>query len=246
VSDVRPFSARSLTLSVLLGLPAGRLPTPALVRLAELFGIAPGTQRTALSRMVGAGELVADGAGYALGGRLLDRKWAQDVGREPPPGAWDGTWWIVTAVTSARTLAARRELRTAMVNARLGELRADTWMRPANTKRPAPPGDTVVIGGRIDGPTDAELVDRLWDLDAVRVRGAELVRRLASGRTALVGPGALPTATLLAADVVRYLREEPYLPPALTPDDWPVDRLRRAYQQYDRDLGQLLRQAIGA
>src|SRR5262245_16457999 len=46
---VRPFNARSLVLSVLLGLPDPRLGRPAAFRLGELFGIAPGAMRTAMS-----------------------------------------------------------------------------------------------------------------------------------------------------------------------------------------------------
>ena len=54
---VRPLNARSLVLSVLLGLPRAALTPRALVGLAQAFGVAPGTMRTALSRMVDAGEL---------------------------------------------------------------------------------------------------------------------------------------------------------------------------------------------
>ena len=63
---VRPLDARSLVLSVLLGLPTPRLPAPALMRLTEPFGIPPGTMRTALSRMVARGELANHGGAYEL------------------------------------------------------------------------------------------------------------------------------------------------------------------------------------
>src|SRR6478672_8593047 len=98
---MRPFNARSLVLSVLLGLEPPVLPARSLVRLAELFGIAAGTMRTALSRMVAAGELAGDADGYRLVGRLLERKAAQDIGRRRAPGGWDGTW-IVAVVTAPR------------------------------------------------------------------------------------------------------------------------------------------------
>ena len=81
----RPFNARSLVLSVLLGLDPPVLPARSLVAVGELFGIAAGTMRTALSRMVAAGELTVDGDGYRLVGRLLERKAAQDIGRRPAP-----------------------------------------------------------------------------------------------------------------------------------------------------------------
>ena len=114
---IRPFNARSLVLSVLLGLPEPRLAASAPGRLAELFGIAPGTMRTAISRMLAAGELAGVDGSYELRGPLIERKAAQDVGRRPAGDAWDGTWWFVTVVTPSRQLADRRRFRTAMANA---------------------------------------------------------------------------------------------------------------------------------
>jgi phenylacetic acid degradation operon negative regulatory protein len=57
--ELQPLDARSVALSVLLGSHPPALPARALVALAELFGIAGGTMRTALSRMVAARELSA-------------------------------------------------------------------------------------------------------------------------------------------------------------------------------------------
>ena len=79
-----PLDARSLALSVLLGSHPPVLPARALVALAELFGVAGGTMRTALSRMVAAGELEAADGRYRLAGRLLERQRAQDIGRSQP------------------------------------------------------------------------------------------------------------------------------------------------------------------
>ena len=65
---VRPLSARSLVLSTLLGSHPPRLPGPALVAVGALFDLGPGTMRTAVSRMVADGELVAVGGGqFELG-----------------------------------------------------------------------------------------------------------------------------------------------------------------------------------
>ncbi len=132
---MRPLNARSLVLSLLLGLDPPELSARALVRLAELFGIAPGTMRTALSRMAATGELAGDADGYRLVGRLLERKAAQDIGRRPPSGAWDGEWVVAVVTAPRRDVAARRAFRTHMANVRMGELRPDTWLRPANLGR---------------------------------------------------------------------------------------------------------------
>ena len=55
---------------------------------------------------------------------------------------------------------------------------------------------------------------------------------------------ALPPAITLAAEVVRFLRAEPLLPPTLTPQPWPPDELRDRYRDFDRALGRTLRAAV--
>ena len=81
----------------------------------------------------------------------------------------------------------------------------------------------------------------MWDLDAIAARCRWLLARLGEPpKTAT----ALPDAMLVSAAVVRFLREEPLLPAALTPDGWPVDDLRRVYRDYDRDFGRVLRSVI--
>ena len=81
----RPLTARSLVASTLLGTQPPVLPGRVLVRLAELFGIAEGTTRVALSRMVAAGELEVDDGRYRLvGPALLARQATQEHGRVVP------------------------------------------------------------------------------------------------------------------------------------------------------------------
>lgn len=245
---VRPFNARSLVLSVLLGLPTPQLTTPSLIRLAELFDLAPGTMRTALSRMVGAGELVGDQGTYELRGRLLERKESQDIGRRSPRTTWDGTWWILAVTAPNRTVTARREFRTNMVNARMGELRPDTWLRPANLPGPHVVGDVVVMRGERSGEDPAALVGRLWDLPAIAERCRMLLGELDVADRGIgdEGRAAVPTAMMRSAAVLRFLREEPLLPRSLTPTDWPVDELRDRYRGFDRRFGRALGQAISA
>ena len=81
----------------------------------------------------------------------------------------------------------------------------------------------------------------LWDLDAIAARCRWLLARLGEPPETAT---ALPDAMLVSAAVVRFLREEPLLPAALTPDGWPVDDLRRVYREYDRRLGRVLRSVI--
>ena len=237
-----PLDARSLALSALLGTHPPVLPGRALTALAELFQIAPGTMRTALSRMVAAGELALSDGRYHLAGRLLDRQRAQDLGRRAPATPWDGSWHTMTAVDAQRPLAERRRLRRSMADHRMGELRPDVWMRPANLDAPSIDGWACTTGP-MTGADPADLAGRLWDLDAL----AGTAERWRAALAAVAGPirhgapEAIAPAFHVAAGVVRFLRADPLLPAALLPAGWPVDRLRAAYDTVEGDLQAALR-----
>ncbi len=88
VPGSRALTARSVVASTLLGMTPPRLSSQLLVRSGELFGIAEGTTRVALSRMVAAGELEAVGGSYQLAGHLLTR---QERQRCTLPAALEGS-----------------------------------------------------------------------------------------------------------------------------------------------------------
>src|SRR3954470_20864286 len=119
----KDMSARSVVLSVLLGAHPAWASAGELIRLTADFGIRESTLRVALTRMVGAGDLVRSADGYRLSDRLTARQRRQDDALDPRLRNWNGTWTtvIVTRVgTDARTRAA---LRTALQDRRFGELR---------------------------------------------------------------------------------------------------------------------------
>ena len=134
-----PLTTRSIVLSLLLGSHPPVMPVSALVEFCGLFDVAPGTVRTALSRMVDRGELTTDDASYSLSGRLLTRQREQDTGRRRAPAEWDGEWHVVIVTAERRTTTERRDFRARAIGSRLGELRPDIWMRPANIEIPGPP-----------------------------------------------------------------------------------------------------------
>lgn len=243
---VEPFGARSLLLSVLLGLNPPQLPAKSLVSLGELFGIAPGTTRTALSRMVAAGELHATDATYELTGRLLGRKEAQDAGRHPAPPDWDGTWWIVIVTSERRTVAERRLFRSTMANARMGELRPDTWLRPANLMPPPANGGTLVARSELDGADVDDLAKRLWDFAALEQQARRLLDRVDTAQRLLGSgePSSLVETMRVSAAVVRFLRTDPLMPLPLRPSPWAADDLREAYEPFDRAFGRVLRRFL--
>jgi phenylacetic acid degradation operon negative regulatory protein len=219
-SLLEPLSPRSIVLSVLLGTHPPRMPVGRILDFTSLFDLPDGTVRTALSRMVAAGDLVNDDGVYQLAGRLVERQAQQDAGRREPPSDWDRTWWTVAVASDRRTMSERREFRTRAVGARLGEVRPDLWLRPANIDIPTDLAGTLITRGPMIAGDEHELVGRLWALDQLRHRGARHLAALdrTAQRLDRVDDGALAEAFVTLAAAQQFLRIEPQLPLDLAPD----------------------------
>ncbi|MER6984327.1 PaaX domain-containing protein, C- domain protein, partial [Streptomyces carpinensis] len=127
--DLRPLSARSVILSLLLGTHPPELPVKDLVRAVEPFGIGGSTLRAALSRMVAAGDLRRAGGVHGLSDRLLERQRRQDAAVHPQTRHWDGLWEMAVVTATGRGPAERAELRAGLAALRLAELREGVWLR---------------------------------------------------------------------------------------------------------------------
>jgi phenylacetic acid degradation operon negative regulatory protein len=245
----RSLPARSVVASTLLGTHPPRMAPAQLVRVGELFGLAEGTVRTALSRMVGGGDLVQDEHGrYALSGPLLARQVRQDESRAAVVRTWDGAWAQAVVGAERRGAGERSQLRAAARDLRMGELREGVWLRPENLDPTRSPDaqavlaeQCVVLRSHPEGDP-AELAARLWDLDGWAGRATQLRRALHE----LVGPleqgdvAALAPGFVLSAAVLRHTQADPLLPPDLWSKAWPGDALRRDYERYDTAYRALL------
>lgn len=231
-------SARSAVLSVLLGSHPPRLPARHLVRVGALFGIAEGTVRVALSRMVAAGDLTQDGGLYTLSARLVERQARQDESRDPHTRPWDGTWEVAVVTAERRAPADRAAFRHTMSALRMAELREGTWLRPANLVR-AWPGTVTAQCTLIDGRPREDPTALLWDLDgwAAEARRLERVLDRADG---------LAEGFLVSAAVLRHLLADPLLPEELLPPRWPGAGLRARYDDFDRRYREVLRRHMEA
>ncbi|MBL8774902.1 MAG: hypothetical protein JNK12_03175 [Acidimicrobiales bacterium] len=194
-TDERPLTARSVIASTLLGTTPPRLPGRLLVRAGALFGLAEGTVRTALSRMVAAGELVAADGTYTLAGPLLARQARQDESRRAVVGAepWDGTWAVAVVDGEPRPAPQRVELRTAATALRLAELREGVWLRPDNLDPGRLPAATAVVAAQCSRfvgacPESSAHPDRPDRSDRGRRPAADL-GATAAARTGPVGDG---------------------------------------------------------
>lgn len=237
--DLRPLTARSVLLSVLLGTHPPQLPVRSLVRTAALFEISEGTARVALSRLVAEGEVVSESGRYRLSERLMARQRRQDEGRSPATRPWRGSWEMAVANSDARGASGRSAWGRELAGLRLAELRSGVWVRPANLRREWP--DAVARHAwrfetrPVSRPGQArELAAGLWDLDAWATRAEALL-------DALNVDGQPAHRFVVTAAMVRHLQGDPLLPASLLPPRWPGTRLREAYAGYEDELGDLLR-----
>jgi phenylacetic acid degradation operon negative regulatory protein len=247
--NARPLPARSVLASVLLGTDPPWLPTSLLVRTTALFGISEGATRTALSRLVGAGEAAAERGGYRLAGRLVARQDRQSASRRAHTRPWDGSWELATVDgDAARTPADRAALRDALAALRLVELREGVWARPDNLAADRSPDAMAVAlqwcrrwrGAR---PEPAPDVAALWDLTGWAVAASALRQEMRGLVDSLEAsdPSALADGFVTSAAVLRHLQADPLLPRDLLPADWPGDALRTDYDRYDAAYRAVLR-----
>ncbi len=233
-------TARSVVLSVLLGTHPAWASAAELLRLTAGFGIKDATLRVALTRMVGAGDLIRSEDGYRLSGRLLARQRRQDEALRPPVRPWRGDWTTVVITSVGNDARARAELRTALARSRFAELREGVWMRPDNLDADL---DTEirsrsrVLTARDDDPSG--LARQLWDLPGWADSGEGLLDAMANADD-------IPARFTVAAAIVRHLLTDPVLPRDLLPPDWPGDRLRAAYAEFASQLGRQRQQLMEA
>jgi phenylacetic acid degradation operon negative regulatory protein len=254
---VRPLTARSVVASTLLGTDPPSLPVSFLVRTGALFGLAEGAVRTALSRMVTAGDVITDGTGwYSLNTELSERRERQERSRAAEVGEWSGRWWTGVVGPTPRTPRDRARLRHEMQRLRLAELRDGVWVRPDNLDPHQRPdrSDAAAqclwfLGHPVPGPggDEAELVRRLWDLEAWTTRAVDLRRWMHAlvGRLEDGDPDSLARGFVVSAAVLRHFLADPLLPRELQPRNWPGDALRRDYDRYDAAYRALLSEWSG-
>ena len=228
---VRPLTARSVVLSLLLGAHPPHLPVRDIVAAGEEFGISPATMRVAMTRLVQAGDLVAEQAVYGLSPRHLERQQSQDSEMDPARRPWDGTWETIVVTSTGRDAASRTDLRRRLTSRRLGMLREGVWMRPDNLPRDnTPEPDTTRLVSSHDNPS--ALAQQLWDLDLWATTGRELLDATASGPT-------FADRFTAAAALVRHMRTDPALPDELLPADWPGAAMRQGYEDFRSEIKRL-------
>lgn len=233
-------TARSVVLSVLLGTHPARAGAAELISLTADFGIKESALRVALTRLVGAGDLIRSAGGYQLSDRLLSRQRRQDEAMHPRLKRWHGDWTTVLITSVGEGARTRAALRTTLADSRFAELREGVWLRPDNLDADLPA--EVRTRSRILTARDADPADlaaRLWDLTGWARTGRELL-------DAMGGAADVPSRFTAAAAVVRHLLADPVLPGDLLPADWPGERLRADYADFVAELARRRDQPVEA
>ncbi len=223
-------TARSVVLSVLLGAHPAWASAAELVRLTADFDIREPTLRVALTRMVGAGDLVRSDDGYRLSERLLARQRRQDAAINPRLREYRGDWLTLVITTVGNDARTRASLRNTLQQNRFAELREGVWMRPDNLDQELPQeitGRVRILRARDDDP--AGLAGTLWDLPGWSATAHRLLDEISSATD-------IPGRFVAAAGIVRHLVTDPVLPDELLPEPWPGAALRAAYTDFAAEL----------
>ncbi|QNI06162.1 PaaX domain-containing protein, C- domain protein [Mycobacterium kubicae] len=228
--DIDRLTARSVILSLLLGLHPPSATSGELIRLTSGFEISEAALRVALTRMVVNGDLVRSPDGYRLSDRLLARQRKQDDALRPPTRVWRGSWLTVVITSVGTDPRTRADARKALYDNRLAELREGVWIRPHNLKLELPVDlqERVRILYTYDN-APAELAGLLWDLPGWAEHGRELLAALDNSSDAF-------ERFVAAAAIMRHLMTDPVLPDNLLPPRWPGDELRAAYAEYAAEV----------
>jgi phenylacetic acid degradation operon negative regulatory protein len=227
----------------------GRAPVAALVRLLAELDVAAPAVRTAVSRMVRQGWLMAvrlpNGPGYELSERAVRRldEAAARIYRTRETG-WDGRWHLL-ALPAVRDRSTRERLRSGLRYLGYGALDDTTWLaaRPSS-ELPALLAAEGVSAERFRAcheDDSATMVRRVWDLDALGTAYDDWLRSARATVDALgTGPtdaAAFAARSRLVHDWRKFLFTDPNLPDELLPADWPG---RAAARYFDTQAVRLL------
>jgi phenylacetic acid degradation operon negative regulatory protein len=228
--------------------PDKQLPGPALMRLLCDLGLSDSAARSVLLRMRRDGWLSSERVGREARYQLtpiLDAAQArverQLHGDRP---AWSGSFNGMLYMVPERHRAYRDRLR---ICARLlGYVRLRPGLVIATTDRyeeltsllPPPPPDSQILSVRLtlSAQNSHQIAGELWGLDALaaRYRAVLADARDRTTRAERRPPSNTPAFQAFAATtlpVFEILREDPDLPAALLPPDWPGQQLGAALQR---------------
>ncbi|GAB26334.1 putative PaaX family transcriptional regulator [Gordonia polyisoprenivorans NBRC 16320 = JCM 10675] len=242
-------SARSALISILGELVAPYhqpVRTAALLYALTGVGFGESASRQAIARAGASGLLAAERDGretkWALTERTheLFREGTRRVFPDSTIGRWDGKWLIVIVPIPESRRATRKKLYAALRWAGFGNPSAGIWVTPHVERLPEAQSAIDSLGLHDNtmsfigspasvGVSEAELVERAWDLDEV-ARTYEALRARFDNDEQLAGKAAL----VAHIELIDALRHTPYMDPQLPHEllpEWPGLKVIRRLQE---------------
>lgn len=250
-SDVepRPAHSRSLVLALIgeLHLAGHMGPYRAvdLIGVLESAGVSAPAARAALDRLVVRGVLARERGGQGVcyrltpnGGQVIVEGSARVHAIDPFAPSGDG-WTLVTFSVPEGKRGLRRQLRSALTWAGFAPLRDGVWVA-AGERDPLQALDALAPELRaadiaafraheLAGFSMAERVGIAWSLDTIRAEHERFLSHWRYPDPELSRCAPLAAMTLLVADWLELLRQDPSLPPEYLGTDWPAERSTEVY-----------------
>jgi phenylacetic acid degradation operon negative regulatory protein len=241
-------SARSFALDLLSTLRRGSMPVRALVEAAELFGIADGSARVALTRLLAEGLVERDERGaYRLGAAAepVRRRVAAWRDLASQLRGWSGAWIAVLDASPPARLARRRSERALELLGFRG-LGRGLRLRPDNLAGGLPrlrgqlaelglaPGAMVCELRELDALSEAR-ARSLWDAQALVAGYRRHVREIEASARRLrtrAAEQAMVESFRVGGAALRTLTKDPLLPEPIVPAR-ERDALIAAMRDYD-------------
>ncbi|PLX39268.1 MAG: phenylacetic acid degradation operon negative regulatory protein PaaX [Hyphomicrobiales bacterium] len=207
-----------------------------LIDLLDVFGVAPGLVRTAVSRLTADDWLMRTRVGRKSYYRLSPRGRAAFAeatrriyfARNEP---WDGRFHL--AILDDGGEGNRSAVRRSLEEAGFGAVAPTVMIAPSGRTRPEPGLDYILMEGTaVPGGDARRLAERAWPLERIAagyerfIAQFEPLAEALEERDRLSPLDAVIARILLVHEFRRIILRDPELPAALLPENWPGSRAR--------------------
>lgn len=217
------------------------------IAVLNRLGVGEHATRAAVTRMARRGLLrpVRSGRqvffGLAPRGVAVLRDGLRMLEAEIVDREWDGRWTLLAFSVPETRRADRHALRTRLGWAGFAPLRSGLWVSPgtADVSRVLSELDlldhvTVFRGEAALGSDPAKIAREAWDLRALAAGYRGFLDRWSGG--AFSEWDALSQRTRMTAEWLLLIRQDPRLPPALLPPEWPGVRAQEMFRTLQAEL----------
>ena len=215
-----------------------------IIAIFARLGISEDAVRSTLTRMVRRELLIRHKRGRKMyfgvterGERILNDGYNRVWESGAVNWDWDETWTLVGFSLPNDCRRERHDLRSSLIWAGFGLLQPGLWVAPGKVQVADMVADlglsdfvTVMIA-RPDTPTDsAEIVNRAFNLDTIATGYHNFLNNWDSPNPWHDWPDDLARQLIIHTDWLQLVRQNPRLPAAYLPADWPAFRAEHVFQ----------------